>query len=888
MGSKHLRLSALYVLSVTCMTAPALGQTVLNGAVKNTAGEAISGVSVVLMTSGAEGIIGFTFTDDEGCYMLKATTTTDSLTVKVFGLNVKSKQMTIANHSQTIDFVVEEKVTELREIVVKERKMWGGRDTINYAVAAFASQKDVTIGDVLKKLPGIDVKESGEIVYRGKSINKFYIENMDLLQGRYGIATNNIPAKDVATIQVMENHQPVKALEDIQHSDRAAINLKLKPEAKGTYTTTAKLGAGWGLSDDGNPSWEGELAVMYFGKKRQHISTLKSNNTGHDLTHELTQFNSTFSAVGCEYVSLRMPSPPSIDKSRWLRNKSHAATVNNLFKTKNDAQVNVNIIGYTDREVRDSYARTTYFVADSLLTIDEDMHSLGQEDRLTGELRYNVNEPKRYFNNYLFLSGERRWGEGDIFAAQEISQLISHPSFTATDVVHYIYRTDDERGFETKTEVSYSHTPQRLTVSPASLYEGILAYSAIDGCVSQEATTNTAALQNSFALLSALFIGNVKLTPRFSFYYQHQNLVSALSIDSMGSAFSNDNVWNRASATVSADFNYQGRDVKLAFSLPFSYNYMHYHDKLHQGCDRKLSRVWLGPHMSLQYEPEAHWTFSASASHSHQGGSPSTLYSGYILQNYRVMNRYDCLIAESQMLSGNLDVAYKDIFAMFFIGGGVRFGYNWSDVLYGQNFSGGFFSTATQIEMPNSSHHAVFSGNVSKSFEWKKLTVKAEGEYGLGASQYLQQEKVLDCITGLRSLGASVSLELMPRLLFDWNGSFGKNISRVKNGISFTPILSSNNRFTLHMPVTKACDFTLSEELYYSSVASLAHQQKFFSLSDAILNWTSCKIKWSLSCTNIFNTRQYITAVNNAAGTFLSIYDIRPVTILLKTSFTLK
>lgn len=36
---------------------------------------------------------------------------------------------------------------------------------------------------------------------------------MDLLQGRYGLATNNIPAKAVSVVQVLENYQPVKALQ---------------------------------------------------------------------------------------------------------------------------------------------------------------------------------------------------------------------------------------------------------------------------------------------------------------------------------------------------------------------------------------------------------------------------------------------------------------------------------------------------------------------------------------------------------------------------------------------------------------------------------------------------------------------------------------------------
>ena len=59
----------------------------------------------------------------------------------------------------------------------------------------------------------IEVRNS-EIRYLGKSINKFYVEGLDLLKAGMAL-TRNIQAKDIATVQILENHQPVKALKDI-------------------------------------------------------------------------------------------------------------------------------------------------------------------------------------------------------------------------------------------------------------------------------------------------------------------------------------------------------------------------------------------------------------------------------------------------------------------------------------------------------------------------------------------------------------------------------------------------------------------------------------------------------------------------------------------------
>ena len=89
---------------------------------------------------------------------------------------------------------------------------WGALSTRS----SFVDVTDKSIGDVLKKLPGIQVLSTGQILYQNKAISKFYIEGLDMLRGKYGIATHNIDVSKVATVQVLENHQPIKALRDME------------------------------------------------------------------------------------------------------------------------------------------------------------------------------------------------------------------------------------------------------------------------------------------------------------------------------------------------------------------------------------------------------------------------------------------------------------------------------------------------------------------------------------------------------------------------------------------------------------------------------------------------------------------------------------------------
>ena len=122
------------------------------------------------------------------------------------------------------------------------RAITGKKDTITYLVGKFAQVKDQSIGDVIKNMPGFEVSPEGQVSYQGKPIQKYYIEGMDLLEGRYAIANKNLPYRDVGAVEVLENHQPIKILESKVFSNGTSINLKLKKNI--TMTGTMQVGAG--------------------------------------------------------------------------------------------------------------------------------------------------------------------------------------------------------------------------------------------------------------------------------------------------------------------------------------------------------------------------------------------------------------------------------------------------------------------------------------------------------------------------------------------------------------------------------------------------------------------------------------------------------------------
>ena len=167
-------------------------------------------------------------------------------------------------------------------------------------------------------------------MYQGNSINKVNIEGLDLMGDQYNQATQNMPAEAVSTIQVMENNQPIRALEGKVHSNRATLNIKLKKNYKMRPFGDAEVGVG------GTPVvWDGSLTGIQVSKKNQLLFTGSLNNRGASL-RSLQSGMSNFTGI---YTQEPLPAPflysatnrrPPISPLYYLDNRSYFAGVNYL------------------------------------------------------------------------------------------------------------------------------------------------------------------------------------------------------------------------------------------------------------------------------------------------------------------------------------------------------------------------------------------------------------------------------------------------------------------------------------------------------------------------------------------------------------------------------
>lgn len=876
----------LFIICYIGISISLQAQSIITGRVTTLKGEAVEYARVLVLIPKDSTIVTYAFTDANGAYKLSVNSPVAELILSASSMEIERTDKRVPNKSQTCNFSVREARTMLKEVQVKAHKIWGQKDTVNYSVGSFVGKNDVVIADVLKKMPGIEVDLSGLIKYKGMAINKFYIEGMDALQGRYGIATNNISAKDVATVQVLENHQPIKALEKTSPSDRAAINLKLKSEVKGTLSMTAQLGLGY---DDKFRRNE-ELTAMYFAKHKQHIVTAKSNDNGQDISNELRSFTASSVLPDLSMASLQYPHAPNILRSRYYYNDTHALTANNLFKVKNEAELNANLILYYDKERQEGGTQTSYHLPNGSEVISEDLNTLSKMTQLEGELRYNINKDKLYFNNLLDVKA--RWDRetGGVQSIEPIEQAMKYQLLRINNTSHWVKNGEDGRGWNVFWRNAFATEPHRLHIKPG-IYAPRLNNNEAYAELSQDVRHKAYASFAEIARTSALRVAGISINPTLFLQAQHQDMVSELGLTDLtgrykpveGRDMNNSIAFTRLSAGLGIEATRKSDKIQLSLVMPLFYRHTKMQDALRRGEGINEGKLYVEPSAWIKYNltPELDIKLNGSISQSQLG--LNSLYSGYIMSNYRNLSRNEMKQYNMTSVNTGLSLSYKDIFSMLFVGGGLSYRHYRSESI-GSTKIEAPLTLVERLPLPHTGHNVSANARISKGFDWLSLNLSSDISAGQGSGKSYIQGSLLGYESQALSLSGKCTMKPFEWLTAEYNIAWSLYRNRQESRPWLTPVRSMSHTLTGHLNIVKDLAIRFAGEHYFNSAVSSGNN---FTLADLGLVYTYKKIRFSLDWTNIFNTKVYTTAsINNLVATH-SYYNIRPQAIMLKARFKL-
>ena len=254
----------------------------LRGTVKDSIGNPLE-LANIIATNKAEGTLeSYGITDAQGRYKLElAVNTTYELKVSFLGLKSEIVDYTVSENANDDfkDFVLVSDPNQLDNVeLVYEIPVSVKGDTIVYNTDSFTNGNEKKLGDVLKKLPGVEVTDDGEIEVDGQTVSKVMIEGKDFFDGDSKLATQNIPADALKKVEVLKNYNEVSQMRGLGNDqDNIAINLKLKEGKKNFWFGDITTGVGEG---DDEFRYTVKPKLFYYSPKGSINVIGNFNNTG--------------------------------------------------------------------------------------------------------------------------------------------------------------------------------------------------------------------------------------------------------------------------------------------------------------------------------------------------------------------------------------------------------------------------------------------------------------------------------------------------------------------------------------------------------------------------------------------------------------------------------
>jgi len=862
--------------------ASVLGQKQLSGKVLSVEGIPLKDVHIIVSLIEKSKPIAFAFSDNKGQFVVNLPSLElDSVSIKfsTIGYATQTLLFSVQSGLQLPEVRLLVSAKNLPEVVVKSNPVIQRRDTISYDVKAFSEKQDMVLADVLRRMPGIEVTDNGTVKYQGRAINRYYIEGLNLLDAKYGLANNNIPVGAVEQVQVLENHQPLKVLDSVTISNRAALNIKLTGAAKNTLIGRAKTGIGIPalLAD-------AELVPMRFAKTEQVLLSYKFNNAGFNYTNELLSLTDDITTTAkTPLLSIPAASLPTFSQQRYLFNKQHVLSVNYLKKIRQGKELKVNIDFVQDYQKQQTNTYTVNYFGTDTVRIRENQTLRLRETQVNGQVEILSNNEKQYTVNGIRFGYSSGNDNGEIgFPKLSEQKLLDH--FVWFEKYGKSIRKVKKWIHGFNYHVGYNKSPQQLNIAPDISGYFFSVNLNIDSLMQK------AALEKWYAKAGytvALSIGRFSFEQAASVGYHGNKYHTALYKFEKGeSAVVADSISNRFeaqewSALYVPRLNYKEGKWKLSAQVPV--NFLMHHNNNQQR--NQLNRLFVTYDISGQYTFNSNlnvlvnWVYD-------QFYLPAYLASDrYTMVNYRSLVNQNGIIKRRNRESVTGYLFYKNTIRSLFGNLFIASENSLDNYITDQRFNGSFLMGNT-LERENPARVYKGGGALSKYLSKLKTT--------LSVSANLQQSKGQQSNAGFISYyqvhitGLTAKLNTRIRdMVFDYAVQLSHIKSRVGDKKSWNNTRNQSQLLSISYALPRQYLLKWGVEVNNFSTDGGAARQFLFSDFLIRKNMGTSKMSVDLYWQNMFNLKQMETIMVNGNQIMTQTYQLRPSQCMLRLHFNL-
>ena len=856
----------LCILFVLAGVLPLRAAHTLHGTVANTSGTAVETATVQIVDR--DKTIAYAFTDTRGAYALQYETDSRQIQLIVSHLSYEKYTALLDVREERHDVRLRDKNKTLQEVVVKAPEIYQRGDTLSYRLSAFTGAGDYTLNDALKKLPGVEVSDEGAIKYLGKDITDFYIEGLDLLGGKYNIATHNLPASYVTSVQVINNHQPVK-MDEAVFSDDVAINVKLAKHAKlrpiGTYEGTV----GWGekllhyLSGAGmlfNPNFQ-LLAALKLGCTKEFA---EQESHDHFADDEYRPYALT--VLG----ELTAAHPP-VKRERYISPQDHALSLNLIQRLKQQVTLKTNV-GYAHTRTGHSYASIQSFPNGAEdITITQEYAPDADRHRPFLSMEYKNNGAKRYIVNNL--------SAGATFF--DASLPMSDGAWGA------LMQREKYRGGNLENRFSIRWKSEKLRWGIASficynnLPEGRIDISTRGGeHLLQEATSRNLLLQTTLSTTYETRTSRLYLPLMIG--YDADHVTTALQYDTIAA----DNLLDGSSlqCSLSPQYEYTHPLRKFIFrgGISLGAERLVYTNRGNLSGAYRKNRWTAAPSLYFYYALSPRSILRLQGAYTEKNGDLSDLLTAPIRSRLTLQRHGIGVLAHSRTLAVHANYDFKLPLEMLFIYVGASYVHQRNSLLPSLEVSPRLIETTTR-RMPHHTRNASAFFGVTKQFQ--PLETKASFNAGFTHGRYamIQNDELYKYRLSTIWFNPAIVTKPLDGLELAYNYRFVKAYNRIEGGRESSH-LSQTHDIQLNVQPAPGWLFTASSDI--TTEDQMAGKPITATLFDLGATYRHRALCLSLDLRNLFNRRYYGYTLFSTVNTYSYTYSLRGRELWLTVSVT--
>jgi Carboxypeptidase regulatory-like domain len=632
----------------------------LEGTVKDTTGTPLEMANVIAFKKGTKFLQSYSITDSQGNYKLSLVPN-EAYTLKVsyLGFNTKSVEIKTGNSSANLveNIILNESSESLKEVeITYEMPVKIVGDTIVYNVDSFTSGKEKKLEDVLKKLPGVDIDDNGEVEVEGKRVQKVLVEGKEFFDGDSKLATQNIPASAIDKVQVLKNYNEVSGMRNVTNNeDNIAINIKLKQGKKRFWFGEVNAGVG---TDD---KYQAKPKLFYYSPEKSINVLADLNNTGEtpftmrDYFRFTGGLRSGMSGTGTSFnVASGGLGFTTIQNNRAQEIRSKFGAINFSFAPKKTIDFNGFAI-VNDSETDLLTQENTVF---NKINLIEERETSGLQGNKLGMLKFSTTyKPSNNVHIDYDIIGKisKQTELNDVTSTQKSADTYKEEKpFSLNQNFNWYYTMDEKNIFSAEIQHNYQ--------KDEPLYNSLAATQPFIVIPSSNAESIFDIIQNkklSTNKFDAKFDYYYLLTPKsninlsFGTTYSSQNLTSTISqkLDNGTEVSFNDSVLNNDDVTYNFTDMFLGLYYKVVSGI-FTFNpgisvhkYTTKDEQLGSTYKVNLTKVLPDVYARLQFKSSESLRFNYSIST--QFSDINKIAEGYILSNYRSLTKGDRAIENS-------------------------------------------------------------------------------------------------------------------------------------------------------------------------------------------------------------------------------------------------